>query len=82
MLFEGVIPAEYPEQDVTLEPDEMENGTAYFYDLTFTVKNNHIYTLPFTGGQNFPVVPLAMLLIATGAFFFVRYGRRKLFHHI
>lgn len=81
-VFEGVIPAEYPEQDVTLEPDEAENGTAYFYDLTFTVKNNHIYTLPLTGGRNFPFVPLAMLLIATGAFFFVRYGQRKLFHHI
>ena len=80
-IFEGVIPAEYPEQDVTLEPDETENGTAYFYDLTFTVKNNHIYTLPLTGGRNFPFVPLAMLLIAMGAFFFVRYGRRKLFHH-
>ena len=81
-VFEGVIPAEYPEKDVTLEPDETENGTAYFYDLTFTVKNNHIYTLPLTGGRNFPFVPLAMLLIATGAFFFVRYGQRKLFHHI
>lgn len=81
-VFEGVIPAEYPEQDVMQEPDETENGTAYFYDLTFTVKNNHIYTLPLTGGRNFPFVPLAMLLIATGAFFFVRYGRRKLFHHI
>ena len=81
-VFEGVIPAEYPEQDVTLEPDEMENGKAYFYDLTFTVKNNHIYTLPLTGGRNFPFVPLAMLLIAMGAFFFVCCGRRKLFHHI
>lgn len=81
-VFEGVIPAEYPEKDVTLEPDETENGTAYFYDLTFTVKNNHIYTLPLTGGRNFSFVPLAMLLIAMGAFFFVRYGQRKLFHHI
>ena len=81
-VFEGVIPAEYPEQDVTLEPDETENGRAYFYDLTFTVKNNHIYTLPLTGGRNFPFVPLALLLIAMGAFFFVRYGQRKLFHHI
>lgn len=81
-VFEGVIPAEYPEQDVTLEPDETENGKAYFYDLTFTVKNNHIYTLPLTGGRSFPFVPLAMLLIAMGAFFFVRYRRRKLFHNI
>ena len=63
-VFEGVIPAEYPEKDVTLEPDETENGTAYFYDLTFTVKNNHIYTLPLTGGGNFPFVPLALALIA------------------
>lgn len=81
-VFEGVIPAEYSEQDATLEPDEAENSTAYFYDLTFTVKNNHIYTLPLTGGRNFPFASLAMLLIATGAFFLVRYGQRKLFHHI
>lgn len=62
-VFEGIIPAEYPEGDVTAEPDETQNGMAYFYDLTFTVKNNHIYTLPLTGGRNIPFVPLAAMLI-------------------
>lgn len=62
-VFEGIIPAEYPEGDVTAEPDETQNGTVYFYDLTFTVKNNHIYTLPLTGGRNIPFVPLAAMLI-------------------
>lgn len=77
-VFEGIIPAEYPEGDVTAEPDETQNGTAYFYDLTFTVKNNHIYTLPLTGGQNIPFVPLAATLIAMSL---CSYAIPKLHYH-
>ena len=41
-VFEGVLPVSYPEGKVTAEPEEVIDGTAYFYDPTFTVQNNHI----------------------------------------
>ena len=57
-IFEGTLPASYP--------DEVIDGTAYFYDLPITVQNGHIYTLPMTGGSDFPFVPLAIIMILFG----------------
>ncbi|MDO4175826.1 MAG: SpaA isopeptide-forming pilin-related protein, partial [Eubacteriales bacterium] len=65
-IFEGVLPAEYDENEVSTEPDEVKDRTAYFYDLRFTVHNGQAYTMPMTGGNGFPLMPLAVVLMALG----------------
>ncbi len=62
-VFEGVLPVSYPEGKVTAEPEEIIDGTAYFYNPEFTVTNNHSYTMPMTGGRNLPLIPLGLVLI-------------------
>ena len=90
-VFEGVLPVSYPEGEVTAEPDEILDGTAYFYTLPITVQNGKVYTLPQTGGDGFPFVPVGVLLALAGsAFIFnlkypyfkkniVRIAKRRLF---
>ena len=70
-VFEGVLPMSYPEGKVTAEPEEIIDGTAYFYDPTFTVQNNHIYTLPMTGSRNLPLIPMGIVLTCLGISMFV-----------
>ena len=65
-IFEGTLPVSYPDGKVTATPDEVIDGTAYFYDLPITVQNGHIYTLPMTGGDDFPFTPLAIFMILFG----------------
>ena len=65
-VFEGTLPVSYPDGKVTATPDEVIDGTAYFYNLPVTVQNGHIYTLPMTGGSSFPFVPLAIIMILFG----------------
>ena len=65
-IFEGTLPASYPDGKVTTNPDEVIDGTAYFYNLPITVQNGHIYTLPMTGGSSFPFAPLAIIMILFG----------------
>ena len=65
-IFEGTLPVSYPDGKVTAMPDEVIDGTAYFYDLPITVQNGHIYTLPMTGGNGFPFAPLAIFMILFG----------------
>ena len=65
-IFEGTLPVSYPDGKVTATPDEVIDGTAYFYNLPVTVQNGHIYTLPMTGGSSFPFVPLAIIMILFG----------------
>lgn len=65
-IFEGTLPVSYPDGKVTATPDEVIDGTAYFYDLPITVQNGHIYTLPMTGGAGFPFAPLAIIMILFG----------------
>ena len=65
-IFEGTLPASYPDGKVTATPDEVIDGTAYFYNLPITVENGHIYTLPMTGGDDFPFTPLAIFMILFG----------------
>ena len=62
-VFEGVLPVSYPEGKVTAEPEEIIDGTAYFYNPEFTVTNNHSYSMPMTGGRNLPLIPLGLVLI-------------------
>ena len=62
-VFEGALPVSYPEGKVTAEPEEIIDGTAYFYNPEFTVTNNHSYTMPMTGGRNLPLIPLGLVLI-------------------
>ena len=78
-VFEGVLPVSYPEDKVTAEPEETIDGTAYFYNPTFTVQNNHIYTLPMTGGRGLPLVPvgIAMLCLVMGIVATYRMKRRN-----
>ena len=65
-VFEGTLPVSYPDGKVTATPDEVIDGTAYFYNLPVTVQNGYIYTLPMTGGSSFPFVPLAIIMILFG----------------
>ncbi len=72
-VFEGVLPVSYPEGEVTAEPDEILDGTAYFYTLPITVQNGKVYTLPQTGGDGFPFVPVGILMALAGAAFAVNF---------
>ena len=65
-IFEGTLPVRYPDGKVSATPDEVIDGTAYFYNLPITIQNGHIYTLPMTGGNGFPFAPLAIFMILFG----------------
>ena len=65
-VFEGVLPVSYPDGAVSMEPEEVLDGMAYFYNLPITVQNGHIYTLPMTGGSGFPWMPLGLIVLALG----------------
>lgn len=65
-VFEGVLPVRYPDGEVSMEPEEILDGMAYFYNLPITVQNGHIYTLPMTGGRGFPWIPLGLIVLALG----------------
>ena len=65
-IFEGTLPVSYPDGKVTATPDEVIDGTAYFYNLPITVQNGHIYTLPMTGGNGSLFAPLAIIMILFG----------------
>ena len=70
-VFEGVLPVSYPEGEVTAEPDEIIDGTAYFYTLPITVRDGHIYTLPMTGGSGFPFVAVGVIVLFAGGLLFI-----------
>ena len=74
-IFEGTLPVSYPDGKVTATPDEVIDGTAYFYDLPITVQNGHIYTLPMTGGNGFPFAPLGMVMLLVGFTLYVVKGK-------
>ena len=73
-VFEGTLPASYPDGKVTATPDEVIDGTAYFYDLPITVQNGQIYTLPMTGGSGFPFAPLGVMMLLVGFTLYVAKG--------
>ena len=72
-IFEGTLPANYPDGKVTATPDEVIDGTAYFYDLPITVQNGHIYTLPMTGGSGFPFAGVGSAALVLGLLLFANY---------
>ena len=74
-VFEGTLRARYPDGKVTATPDEVIDGTAYFYNLPVTVQNGHIYTLPMTGGSNFPFAPLGVVMLLVGFTLYVAKGK-------
>ena len=74
-IFEGTLPISYPDGKVTATPDEVIDGTAYFYNLPITVQNGHIYTLPMTGGSGFPFAPLGVVMLLVGFTFYVAKGK-------
>ena len=74
-IFEGTLPVSYPDGKVTATPDEVIDGTAYFYNLPVTVQNGHIYTLPMTGGSGFPFAPLGMVMLLVGFTLYVVKGK-------
>lgn len=76
-VFEGVLPVEYDASEVSAEPDEVKDGKAYFYHMSFTVHNGHAYTMPMTGGNGFPLVPLAVVLMALGGVIGICYVKSK-----
>lgn len=65
-VFEGVLPVSYPDGAVSMEPEEIIDGTAYFYTLPITVRDGHIYTLPQTGGTHMPFVPVGICCFGLG----------------
>ena len=81
-IFEGTLPASYPDGKVTATPDEVIDGTAYFYDLPITVQNGHIYTLPMTGGSGFPLGPLGVVMLLVGFTLYVAKGKTTWFRHL
>jgi len=64
--FEGVLPISYPDKSVSAEPDEVFDGTAYFYDLPVTIRDGKTYILPMTGGSGISLWPAALALILFG----------------
>ena len=78
-IFEGTLPISYPDGKVTATPDEVIDGTAYFYNLPITVQNGHIYTLPMTGGSGFPFAPLGMVMLLVGFTLYVANGKPNWF---
>ena len=70
-IFEGTLPISYPDGKVTATPDEVIDGTAYFYNLPITVQNGHIYTLPMTGGSGFPFAGVGVVALLVGLLLFV-----------
>ena len=70
-IFEGTLPISYPDGKVTATPDEVIDGTAYFYNLPITVQNGHIYTLPMTGGSDFPFAGVGVVALLVGLLLFV-----------
>ena len=74
-IFEGTLPVSYPDGKVSATPDEVIDGTAYFYNLPITVQNGHIYTLPMTGGSGFPFAPLGVVMLLVGFTFYVAKGK-------
>ena len=82
LIFEGALPASYPDGKVTATPDEVIDGTAYFYDLPITVQNGHIYTLPMTGGSGFPFSPLGVVMLLVGFTLYVAKGKPNWFRYL
>ena len=72
-IFEGTLPASYPDGKVSATPDEVIDGTAYFYDLPITVQNGHIYTLPMTGGSGFPFAGAGIAALVLGLLLFANF---------
>jgi uncharacterized surface anchored protein len=72
-VFEGTLPVAHAADQVSAQPDETIDQTAYFYDLPVTVRDGKIYTLPTTGGGNFPFVPLGILVLSVGGFLIFRH---------
>ena len=81
-IFEGTLPVSYPDGKVTATPDEVIDGTAYFYDLPITVQNGHIYTLPMTGGSGFPFAPLGVVMLLVGFTLYVVKGKSNWFRRL
>ena len=69
-IFEGTLPVSYPDGKVTATPDEVIDGTAYFYNLPITVQNGHIYTLPMTGGSGFSFAGVGAFALVLGLLLF------------
>ena len=65
-VYEGTLPISADPDEIALEPEEVLDGTAYFYNLPITVQNGHIYTLPMTGGSGVPWMPLGLIVLALG----------------
>ena len=70
-VYEGTLPITADPDEIALEPEEIIDGTAYFYTLPITVQDGHIYTLPMTGGKFTPFVPVGICIFGLGMGLFV-----------
>ena len=76
-VFEGTLPVTADPDKAEIEPDEIINGTAYFYNLPVTVRDGHIYTLPMTGGSGFPFVAVGVIALFTGGLLFINRSEER-----
>lgn len=70
-VYEGTLPITADPDEIALEPEEVLDGTAYFYNLSITVQNGHIYTLPMTGGSGVPFAGIGAVALFLGLLLFV-----------
>ena len=61
-LYVGTLPVE--SDNIYASDAEVFDSTAYVYTLYVTATDNSLFRLPETGGGNFSLLPLAMLLAA------------------
>ena len=70
-VYEGTLPITADPDEIALEPEEVLDGIAYFYNLPITVQNGHIYTLPMTGGRGVPFAGIGAVALFLGLLLFV-----------
>lgn len=61
-LYVGTLPVE--SDNIYASDAEVFDSTAYVYTLYVTATDNSLFRLPETGGGNFSLLPIAMLLAA------------------
>lgn len=55
-----------------------ENGKVYYYDLTYTIKNNKLFNMPASGGRfKATLIGIAVMIMAAGCYI-LRHRRKRI----